>query len=87
MEGNIMDIARTFISLRPAAQFTDNTVNFYSLETIAQTYIGTMPTQAEMDAEWLVLQSQDNDINYQKTLEADIETKFSQPLKAFAFVV
>ena len=48
-----MDILRAFMSLRSSAEFTDNYVNPYSLETISDTYIGEdLPTQIEIDAEW-----------------------------------
>lgn len=51
----MIDIAQTFYSLRHNAKFTGDEVNMFSLETIARTYIGTMPTQTEMDAEWIIL--------------------------------
>ena len=54
-----MDISRTFDSLRPTAKFTGDMSNAFSLETIAKTFIGTMPTQAEMDSEWTKLQADD----------------------------
>ena len=59
-----MDISRTFDSLRPNAKFTDNMSNAFSLETLAKTFIGTMPTQAEMDAEWDKLQAYDTTNEY-----------------------
>lgn len=77
-----MDNARVFMSLRPNAKFTDDQVNFYSLETVAKTYIGEdMPIGAEMDAEALALQAQDDDIDYQNTLKAN---ELTDPKKAFA---
>lgn len=77
-----MDNARIFMSLRPDATFTDNHVNFFSLATITKTYIGgDMPTQAEMDAEAVVLQAQDDDVDYQNTLTAN---ELADPKKAFA---
>ena len=54
-----MDISRTFYSLRPSAKFTGDMSNAFSLETIAKTFIGTMPTQAEMESEWTKLQADD----------------------------
>lgn len=81
-----MDISRVFMSLRPNATFTD-AVNFHSLDTVSKVYQGIMPTQAEMEIEWTRLQALDNDINYQKTLEADIDVKFDTLLKAFALVL
>lgn len=51
-----MDITATFFSLRPNAEFT-GAYNPYSLATIAAGYIGNdMPTQVEMDAEWLIIE-------------------------------
>jgi hypothetical protein len=54
-----MDISRTFNSLRPDAKFTGDMSNAFSLETLAKTYIGTMPTQVEMESEWAKLQADD----------------------------
>jgi len=46
-----MNNAIIFMILRPDAKFEGNEVNFFSLETIAKTYIGAdLPTQKEMDA-------------------------------------
>jgi hypothetical protein len=82
-----MDIARVFVSLRPNPAFTHNMVNFFSLETVGRTFQGAMPTPEEMDAEWLILQTQDNDVDYQKTKKADIEKQFDDTLKAFSLVL
>lgn len=54
-----MDIARVFNNLRSKAKFKDNMVNMFSLATIAKTFIGTMPTQVEMDTEWTRIQAED----------------------------
>jgi hypothetical protein len=46
-----MDLARKFNYLRPSATFENNQVNYYSLDTIKETYIGDdCPTQAQIDA-------------------------------------
>ena len=47
--------------LRPDAKFTEDRVNPFSYETIAQTYIGTLPSEEELsqassDAELLAAQ-------------------------------
>lgn len=56
-----MDNSRVFMSLRSNAKFTGDQVNFFSLETIAKTYIGgDIPNQDEMDAKWLIIQTEDD---------------------------
>jgi len=83
-----MNIVRALLSLRPDAKFVGDRINSYSLETVAKTYIGDdLPTLEQLVAENIRLEAQDNDVEYQKDLESDIETKFSQPLRAFALVM
>jgi len=57
-----MDIIRVFDSLRPDAEYVGNQRNSHSLEFIGKTYIAdtiAMPTQSEMEAEWIRIQEQD----------------------------
>lgn len=80
-----MDNTRVFMSLRPNAKFTGDQVNFFSLETIAKTYVGDdMPSQADMDAEAMVLQAQDDDVDFQNT---KIANELADPKKAFAAIL
>lgn len=56
-----MDNLKILMFLRPNVKFTDSVVNAFSLETIAETYIGDdLPTQNEMDAAWITIQESDS---------------------------
>ena len=71
-----MDNARVFMSLRPAAKFTDDTINFFDLETITKTYIGSdIPTQSEMDAEWALMQSDSVEIERIGNIKAEADRR------------
>lgn len=61
MEGGlIMDLPRAFMKCRPEATFENNSVNFFSLETANECYIGEdKVAQAELDVAWLDIKAED----------------------------
>lgn len=55
-----MDIVRALYKARPDVQWKNNSVNGFSLDTIKAAYVGDdFPTQAELDAAWILCQEED----------------------------